>query len=78
VVKLGSGEWISIFRLGRRGAKTLTLVSINVCVDVRLGREVGWVTCIVDRICPLVHSNIINRHGYWERQVFEVNETEVG
>lgn len=67
----------SVRRLNSRVTRTLTSVGFIVGVNVRLGGEPGWVTCIIDRIRPLIHPNPVDGHSYWERQVFEINKTEV-
>jgi len=47
--------------------KSLTCIGVDVRVDICLGRELGWVACVIDRIRPLVHADPIDRHGYRER-----------
>ena len=67
MVKLGSGKWIS--RLPSEiegGAETLTRIGLDIRVDVRLGGEVRRIARVIDRVCPLIHSDPIDRHGYRE------------
>lgn len=45
----------------------LTLIGFNVSVDIRLGGEVVWLACVVDRVRSLIHSNPVDRHSHRER-----------
>lgn len=57
----------SVYRPSRRVTETLTMIGFVVCVDVRLGGELGWVTCVVYRVRLLIHSNPVDGHSYRER-----------
>ena len=50
----------------------------NPLIDVRLGREVVWLASVVDIIRVLVYSDVIHRHDRRERQMFEIDGSEVG
>jgi len=58
-------------------AETLTAIRLDVSIDVRLCGELGRIACVINRIRPLIHSDPIDRHGYRETQVFEINGAEV-
>ena len=47
--------------------EALTLIGIDIRVDVCLGGEIRWVARVINRVRPLIHSDPINGHGYRER-----------
>jgi len=46
----------------------------DVLVDIRIRREVLWVTTNIDRVLGLIHPNPVNPHLRRERQVVGIDE----
>lgn len=51
-------------------------VRLHVCVNIRRGRKLGWVTADVLRSRRLIYAHIVDAHDRWVSEQVEIDRAE--